>query len=57
MTETYETQLRDCLRDFLAMADDGIMSAKNVTYASQFSIHDWERICREARNLLNRESI
>ena len=54
----YETLLRDCLRDFEAMASNEIQYLKTGKHPSQPMrdvIGQWESLCREARNLLNRE--
>jgi hypothetical protein len=55
----YETQLRECLRDFAAMVENELQGAQTGRYHGprmRDCIGQWQSLCRDARSILNRES-
>jgi hypothetical protein len=59
MSIPYETQLRECLRDFAAMVENelqAVQTGKSNGPRMRDCIGQWRSLCRDARNILNREN-
>jgi hypothetical protein len=58
MSIPYETQLRECLRDFAAMVENELQGTQTGKYRGpqmRDCIGQWKALARDARNILNHE--